>query len=197
VLLTYAPELVMRTSRYEEAFSWTPEQVRSLRAAEDVDRVLATVMFTDVVDSTGRVAALGDRAWRRLIDRHAEVVRREVNRSMGQHIEITGDGVMAIFDAPTRALRCAFSLHETLASLGLQIRAGIHTGEVERREEGVGGIGVHIAARVMAQATAGQVVVTRTVRDLTVGTDLAFAPRGSVSLRGVPGEWELFDVSVG
>jgi class 3 adenylate cyclase/dihydrofolate reductase len=197
VLLTYAPEDAMPTSRYEEAFSWTPEQVRSLRAAEDVDRVLATVMFTDVVDSTGRAVAMGDRAWRRLVDRHAEVVRREVDRWMGEHIEITGDGVMATFDAPTRALRCAFRLHETLGDLGLQIRAGIHTGEVERREAGVGGIGVHIAARVMGQAAAGQVVVTRTVRDLAVGTDLAFAPRGAVSLRGVPGQWELFDVSIG
>jgi class 3 adenylate cyclase/dihydrofolate reductase len=196
VLLTYAPEQVAPTSRYEESFSWTPEQVRSLRAAEDVDRVLATVLFMDVVDSTGRAAAMGDRAWRHLVDRFAEVVRREIDRSMGQNIEITGDGVMATFDAPTRALRCAFRLHETLASLDLPIRAGIHTGEVERREAGVGGIGVHIAARVMAQATAGQVVVTRTVRDLAVGTDLAFAPRGLVSLRGVPGEWELFDVSL-
>jgi class 3 adenylate cyclase len=196
VLLAYAPEQAPRTSPYEEAFSWTAEQVRSLHAAEDVDRVLATVLFTDIVDSTGRAVSMGDRAWRRLVDQFADVVRREVDQSMGQNLEITGDGVMATFDAPTRALRCAFRLHETLAGLGLQIRAGLHTGEVERREAGVGGIGVHIAARVMAQATAGQVVVTRTVRDLAVGTDLAFAPRGLVSLRGVPGEWELFDVSL-
>jgi class 3 adenylate cyclase/dihydrofolate reductase len=197
VLLTYVPEQASPASPYENAFKWTPEQVASLRAAEDVDRVLATVMFTDVVDSTGRVVAMGDRAWRRVVDQHGEVVRREVDRWMGQHIEITGDGVMATFDAPTRALRCAFSLHETLAGLGLQIRAGIHTGEVERREGGFGGIGVHIAARVMTKAGAGEVVVTRTVRDLAVGTDLAFVPRGLATLRGVPGEWELFEVSTG
>jgi class 3 adenylate cyclase len=196
VLLTYAPEGATRTSRYEQAFAWTPEQVRSLRAAEDADRVLATVMFTDVVDSTGRAATMGDRVWRRLVDRHAEVVRREVDLWQGEHVEITGDGVMATFDAPTRALRCAFRLHEMLAGLGLQIRAGIHTGEIERRDEGFGGIGVHIAARVMAQATEGQVVVTRTVRDLAVGGDLAFVSRGSVALRGLPGEWELFDASM-
>jgi class 3 adenylate cyclase len=197
VLLTYAPEDAVPTSPYEETFSWTQDQVRSLRAAEDVDRILATVMFSDVIDSTGRAVAMGDRAWRRLIDQHAQVVRHEVHRWMGQHLEITGDGVMATFDTPTRGIRCAFGLHEALAGLGLEIRAGIHTGEVERREGGVGGIGVHIAARVMAQATAGQVVVTRTVRDLAVGTDLAFAPRGEAALRGVPGVWELFDVSVG
>lgn len=197
VLLKYVPEQAPTPGQYAESFTWTPEQIQSLRAAEDVDRVLATVMFTDVVDSTGKVVAMGDRAWRRVVDQHGEVVRREVDRWMGEHVEITGDGVMATFDAPTRALRCAFSLHETLAGLGLQIRAGIHTGEVERREGGIGGIGVHIAARVMTKAGAGQVVVTRTVRDLAVGTDLAFAPRGFASLRGVPGEWELFDVSIG
>lgn len=197
VLLSYVREQEPPTGRYEQAFSWTPEQVRALREAEDVDRVLATVLFTDVVDSTGRAVAMGDRAWRRLIDRHGEVVRREVDRWMGQNLEITGDGVMATFDAPTRALRCAFSLHEALGAFGLPVRAGIHTGEVERREGGVGGIGVHIAARVMAQAGPGQVLVTRTVRDLAVGTDLTFEPRGLVSLRGVPGQWEIYDVSLG
>jgi class 3 adenylate cyclase/dihydrofolate reductase len=196
VLLSYVPEQSAPTSRYEEAFTWTPEQLRSLQAAEDVDRVLATVLFADVVGSTGLAVAMGDRAWRKLIDQHAEIAHREVDRWMGQHVEITGDEVMATFDTPTRALRCAFRLHEALGRIGLEIRAGVHTGEIERREGGVGGIGVHIAARVMAQASAGQVVVTRTVRDLAVGTDLAFAPRGRVQLRGVPGEWELFDVSV-
>jgi class 3 adenylate cyclase len=119
-----------------------------------------------------------------------------VNRWMGQHVESTGDGIMATFDAPTRALRCAFALHQAVHALGLEMRAAIHTGEIERREGGYGGIGVHIAARVMGQAGADQVVVTRTVRDLATGTDLVFEPMGSVSLRGVPGEWELYLASL-
>ena len=195
VLLKYVAEREQPKGPFAESFVWTEEQVQALRVAEDVDRVLATVMFLDVVDSTGHVTEMGDRAWRRLIDRYVEVVRREVDRWMGEHIEITGDGVMATFDAPTRALRCAFALHEAVTSLGLQIRVGIHTGEVERRDAGFGGIGVHIAARVMGHAGPGRVAVTRTVRDLAVGTNLTFEPRGLVSLKGVPGEWELFDVS--
>lgn len=195
VLLTYVPESAMPTGAYEERFSWTPEQLRSLRLAEDVDRVLATVLFTDVVDSTGRAVAMGDRAWRKVIDRYGEVVRHEVDRWMGERLELTGDGAMATFDAPTRALRCAFGLHAAVADLGLQIRAGIHTGEVERREGGIGGVGVHIAARVMAKAGPGEVLVTRTVRDLAAGIDLQFRALGSVPLRGVPGQWELFAVS--
>jgi class 3 adenylate cyclase len=197
VMLRYVPEESPRAGPFAESFSWTPEQVESLRAAEDVDRVLATVLFSDVVDSTGRLVEVGDRAWRRLIDRHGETVRREIDRWLGEHVEITGDGVMATFETPTRAIRCAFRLAELLSGLGLEARFGIHTGEIERREGGVGGISVHIAARVMSQAGGGQVVVTRTVRDLAVGTDLTFTPRGSAELKGVPGEWELFDVSAG
>jgi class 3 adenylate cyclase/dihydrofolate reductase len=194
VLLTYVPEESAPTSQYVEAFTWTDEQIRSFQAAQNADRVLATVLFTDVVDSTGLAASIGDRAWRELIDRHAEIAHREVDRWMGRNLELTGDGTMATFDTPTRAIRCAFSLGEALGGIGLRIRAGMHTGEIERRAEGVGGIGVHIAARVMAHAGAGEVVVTRTVRDLATGTDLAFEPRGRVTLRGVPSEWELFGV---
>jgi class 3 adenylate cyclase len=158
--------------------------------------VLATVLFTDLVDSTGRAAELGDRAWRRLLDRHDEVARSEVNRWMGQFVKSTGDGILATFDAPTRALRCAFDLDEALAGIGLDVRVAIHTGEIERREADVGGIAVHIAARALGEAGARQVVVTRTVLDLVTGTDLAFTSLGAVSLRGVPGLWELFRASV-
>jgi class 3 adenylate cyclase/dihydrofolate reductase len=196
VLLTYVPEAQEPTSPYLEDFMWTEEQVRSLQAAQNVDRILATVIFTDIVDSTARAAAMGDRAWRQLVDRHYEVATAEAHRWMVQHIESTGDGIMATFDTPTRALRCAFGLRRALDELGLQIRAGIHSGEIERRERGVGGIGVHIAARVLAQAGPGQVLVTRTVRDLTAGTDLEFRSIGSLSLKGVPGEWELLEASV-
>ena len=153
-------------------------------------------MFTDIVDSTGRAAELGDRSWRQLLDRHDEITRAEVERWHGQLVKTTGDGMLATFDAPTRALRCAFSLRGALAGLGLDIRAAIHTGEVELRTNDLGGIGLHIAARALAEAGAGQVIVTRTVRDLATGTDLAFASLGSVGLRGVPGRWELFEASI-
>ncbi len=196
VLLVYVPEAEVPTSRYVEEYSWTQEQIRSLHAAQDTTRVLATVLFTDIVDSTSRAAALGDRAWRQLLDRHDEVVRDEVDRWHGQFVKNTGDGVLATFDAPTRALQAAFGLRDALASMGLPIRAAIHTGEVEVREADVGGIGVHIAARALAEAGEGQIVVTRTVRDLATGTDLGFAPLGSIGLRGVPGTWELFEASV-
>lgn len=197
VLLTYQPASGAPTGPYVEAFSWTQEQVRSMQAAQDVDRVLATVLFTDLVDSTGRAASLGDREWRRLLDRHDEVARTEVSRWIGQFIKSTGDGILATFDAPTRALRCAFDLRDAFGRMELEMRAGIHTGEIERRDDDVGGIGVHIASRALAEAGSSQVVVTRTVRDLATGTDLAFAPLGSVSLRGVPGRWELFEASLG
>jgi class 3 adenylate cyclase len=196
VLLTYAPEHETPTSRYVSEYAWTQDQVRSLHAAQDVDRVLATVLFTDIVDSTRRAAELGDRTWRQLLDRHAELARAEVDRWHGLFVKETGDGILATFDTPTRALRCAFSMLDVLAPLGLEIRAAIHTGEVEQRADDVGGIGVHIAARALSVAGRGRVVATRTVRDLATGTDLNFAPLGSVGLRGVPDNWELFDATL-
>jgi class 3 adenylate cyclase/dihydrofolate reductase len=193
VLLTYVPDPEVPTSRFVEEYQWTHEQIRSLQAAEDIDRTLATVLFADIVDSTGRAATMGDRAWKKLLEQHQRVVHGEIERWHGQNIEFTGDGVMAIFDAPTRALRCAFELIDAARGLDIETRAGIHTGEIERRETGVGGIAVHIAARVLGHADNSQVVVTKTVRDLVTGTDLAFRPLGDVSLRGVPGQWELFE----
>ena len=196
VLLTYVPEGSPRSSRYVADYSWTGEQVRSLQAAQDTTRVLATVLFTDIVDSTGRAASVGDRAWRQLLDRHDEVARSEVDRWHGTFVKNTGDGMLATFDTPTRALRCAFGLHEPLAALGLEIRAAIHTGEVEIRDADVGGIGVHIASRTLAEAGPSRVIVTRTVHDLATGTDLSFASLGSIGLRGVPGQWELFEARI-
>jgi class 3 adenylate cyclase len=197
VLLVYRPESEMPTSEYVETYAWDREQVRSLHAAQNTDRVLATVLFTDIVDSTARAAELGDRGWRQLLDRHDQVSRAEVARWHGQFVKSTGDGLLATFDAPTRALRCAFGLKEALGPLGLEIRAAIHTGEVEMRDGDIGGIGVHIASRALSAAGAQAVVVTRTVRDLATGTDLRFKPLGSVGLRGVPGQWELFEASTG
>ncbi len=173
-------------------FTWTDDQVDYFRAAEDTDRVLATVLFTDIVDSTGRAAAVGDREWRRLLDRHDEAARAEVRRWGGQLVKSTGDGILARFDAPTRALRSALGLCSAARRLDLELRAAIHTGEVEVRGDDIGGIAVNIASRVLSQAGNGQVVVTRTVRDLVIGADLEFRPLGLVSLRGVPGQWELF-----
>jgi class 3 adenylate cyclase/dihydrofolate reductase len=196
-VLTYRTADLAPSSRYVESFAWTGEVMRSWQAAQDAERVLATILFTDIVRSTERAAAIGDQRWRRLLDRHDEVARREVDRFRGRLVKSTGDGILATFDAPTRALRCAFALTDALGDVGLEIRSAIHTGEIEIRDEDVGGIGVHIAARALTQAADRDVVVTRTVRDLATGTDLAFGSLGSVSLRGVPGEWELFNVSVG
>ena len=157
-----------------------------------VSTVLATVLFTDIVDSTGRAAALGDREWRRTLDRHDEAARGEVKRWGGEVVKSTGDGIMARFDAPTRGVHAALALCSAARRLGIEIRAAIHTGEVEIRGADLGGIAVHIASRVLSEAGDGQVVVTRTARELATGTDLEFTPLGTVTLRGVPGEWELF-----
>jgi class 3 adenylate cyclase/dihydrofolate reductase len=178
-------------------YEWTDQQVRSLHAAEDVNRVLATVLFTDIIGSSERAAAMGDKRWRVLLERHDEIVHAEVARWHGQVVKSTGDGILATFDTPTRALRCAFGLADGLASLDLRIRAGIHTGEVETQKDGdVRGIAVHIASRALSAAGDGRLVVTRTVRDLATGADLAFDPMGSVALRGIPGQWELFDATL-
>jgi class 3 adenylate cyclase len=195
VLLTYDRQGSPIPIEEKEAYSWTDEQVRSFHAAADTERVLATVLFTDIVDSTGRAAAMGDSEWRRLLDRHDETARVEVRRWHGQLVKVTGDGILARFESPSRAIRCAFGLQASLARLGIEIRVAVHTGEIEVRGTDIGGIGVHIASRALAEASGEAVVVTRTVRDLATGTDLAFKPLGSVGLRGVPGEWELFEAS--
>jgi class 3 adenylate cyclase len=196
VLLTYQPEQEAPTSPYVEEYSWTEEQVRSLHAAQDADRVLATVLLTDIVESTKRAAQIGDRSWRQLMDRHDEAARAEVTLWLGRLVKCTGDGILATFDAPTRALRCAFGLQEACARLGLEMRAAVHTGEIERRGADIGGIGVHITARAIEKSGPGQVVVTNTVRELATGTDLRFTSRGSVNLRGVPGQWQLFEAAL-
>jgi class 3 adenylate cyclase len=167
--------------------------VTGSRSVEDVDRMLATVLFTDIVDSTALAARLGDRAWRAVLDSHDELVRREVEAHGGVIADFTGDGVVATFSGPGRAVRCALALRDRVHALGVEIRAGLHTGEIARRGDDVAGIGVHIAARVMGLAARGEVLVSRTVKDLVAGSGLEFRDRGSHQLKGVPDSWEVFE----
>ncbi|MEY2404073.1 MAG: hypothetical protein QOD38_1624 [Acidimicrobiaceae bacterium] len=157
-------------------------------------RVLATVLFTDIVGSTERAVALGDTAWRQLLDRHDIRAAEAIEGSGGRLIKTTGDGLLATFDGPSRAIDATHAIQAATTSLGLQIRAGVHTGEVERRGNDVSGIGVHIAARVAGLAQPGEILATRMVRDLTAGSELVFAERGEHALKGVPATWELFAV---
>ena len=161
----------------------------------DRSRFLATVLLTDIVGSTERAAQLGDQRWSQLLDSHDEFARRQVSRFSGTGFKSTGDGLLAVFDGPARAIACAVALRSGVRSLGLELRTGIHTGEIERRGDEVGGIGVHIAARVEAAAQSGEVLVSRTVKDLVVGSGFEFISRGLHALKGVPDEWELFAVS--
>jgi class 3 adenylate cyclase len=158
-------------------------------------RVLATVLFTDIVGSTQQAAELGDRRWRELLDVHDELVGRLVEQWGGRLVKTTGDGALAIFDGPGRGIGCAAAVGEELGGIGLRIRAGLHTGEVELRGGDVGGIAVHIAARVMALAGPGEVLVSRTVRDLVTGSDTVLEDRGTHPLRGVEGSWQLYAVA--
>jgi class 3 adenylate cyclase len=159
------------------------------------ERVLATVLFTDIVDSTSRAAALGDRAWRQVLDRHDRISQSTVADCGGRLVKGTGDGMLATFDAPARGLGCADTLRSSLADAGIAIRAGMHTGEIELRGDDISGIGVHIAARVAALAGSGELLASRTVKDLVAGSGYAFTSRGLHSLKGVPDEWELLAVA--
>jgi class 3 adenylate cyclase len=164
------------------------------RSEPDIDRVLATVMFTDIVDSTRRAAELGDRQWRALLDRHDDIVRQQLARFRGQEVKNLGDGFLATFDGPARAVRCASSICESMRPLGIAVRSGLHTGEVEMKHDDVTGIAVHIAARVAAEAEAGETVVSSTVRDLVAGSGLRFQDRGIRALKGLPEEVHLYSV---
>jgi class 3 adenylate cyclase len=160
----------------------------------DPDRNLATVLFTDIVGSTERAAALGDARWKELLDMHDLVARRQLARYQGRLVQSTGDGLLATFDGPARAVRCALAIRDGLRGLGIEIRVGLHTGETERRGQNVGGMAVHIAARILALARPGELLVSRTVKDLVAGSALAFADRGIHRLKGVPEEWQIFAV---
>jgi class 3 adenylate cyclase len=170
------------------------EFLTGAREAPALDRVLATVMFTDIVGSTKRAAELGDRRWLALLDEHHTVVRRELARYRGTEVKTTGDGFLATFDGPARAIRCARSIVEETRRLGLEVRTGLHTGECEMVGDDVRGIAVHTAARVAAAAASGEVLVSSTVKDLVAGAGIRFVERGTRPLKGVPGKWGLFAV---
>jgi class 3 adenylate cyclase/pimeloyl-ACP methyl ester carboxylesterase len=159
------------------------------------DRVLATVLFTDIVDSTRRAAEIGDRDWHALLDAHDAVVRAQLSRFRGREVNTSGDGFLAMFDGPQRAIRCAMAIRDAVQALGIEVRAGLHTGECEVRGDDIGGIGVHIGARVSALAGPNDVLVSSTLRDLVIGSGLEFEERGIHELKGVPGEWHLFAVA--
>jgi class 3 adenylate cyclase len=159
------------------------------------DRVLATVLFTDIVDSTRRAAQMGDRDWHALLDAHDAVVRAQLNRFRGRELNTSGDGFLAMFDGPQRAIRCAMSIRDAVQALGIDVRAGVHTGECEVRGDDIGGIAVHIGARVSALAGPNEVLVSSTLRDLVIGSGLEFDDRGTHELKGVPGEWRLSAVA--
>ncbi|HUQ00680.1 MAG TPA: adenylate/guanylate cyclase domain-containing protein [Aeromicrobium sp.] len=171
------------------------EFVTGTRRAVEVDRILATVMFTDIVDSTQQASAMGDKAWRDLLDAQNEVLRHELVRFRGREVKTLGDGMLATFDGPARAIRCGLAMTEAVRALGVQVRVGVHTGEVELvGDDDVAGIAVHIAARVGAKADTGEVLVSGTVKDLVAGSGITFADRGQHVLKGIPDEWRLFAV---
>jgi pimeloyl-ACP methyl ester carboxylesterase len=175
------------------------EEVRAFltgaRVAEEPDRVLATVMFTDVVESTGTAAALGDRRWTDLLDAHDHAIRRELEAFRGREIKTTGDGFLATFDGPARGIRCARAIRAAATDLHIDVRVGLHTGEIELRGDDISGLAVHIGQRVSATAEPGEIVVSSTVKDLVAGSGIEFEDRGEQELKGVPGTWRLFAVT--
>ena len=180
---------------WRDSFQAVAEFLTGHQAQVDDDRVLATVLFTDIVGSTRMAAEIGDSNWRALLDAHDAVVRSQLARFRGREVNTSGDGFLATFDGPQRAIRCAMAIRDAVQPLGIEVRAGLHTGECELRGDDIGGIAVHIGARVSALAKANDVLVSSTLRDLVIGSGLEFDDRGMHTLKGVPGEWHLFAVA--
>jgi class 3 adenylate cyclase len=201
----HIPDARLIEQRGDDHFPWLGDADGVLDAIEefvtgsrhrvDEDRILATVLFTDIVESTSRAAEIGDRRWRELLDAHDEIATREVARFRGRHVKSTGDGMLAVFDGPARGVRCAEAVRDAVDELGLAVRAGLHVGECEMRGDDVGGLAVHIGARVAGLAGPGEILVSRTVRDLVAGSGLRFAERGEHGLKGVPDRWPLYAVA--
>jgi class 3 adenylate cyclase len=171
------------------------EFLTGVRGGSGAERILATVLFTDIVGSTERAAVLGDQRWRDLLDSHDEAIRRQLERFRGREVDTAGDGFFATFDSPGRAIECALAIRDSLKAFNIDVRAGVHTGEIEVRGDHVAGMTVHIGARVSSLAGTGEVLVSSTVKDLVAGSSVEFANRGEHELKGVPGTWRLFAVS--
>ena len=179
----------------EQILAEVEEFLTGARHAGEIDRVLATVMFTDIVDSTGQAAKLGDSRWRALLESHDQLVRERLESYRGREVKTTGDGFLITFDGPARAIHCARSIVRQVPSLGVEVRAGLHTGECEQIDHDVSGVAVNIGARIGAMAAGGEVLVSSTVKDLVVGSGIEFEDRGLRELKGMPGEWHLFAVA--
>jgi len=206
-LAAHIPGARLARIRGADNFLWAGDQtemvgqiqefVTGQRATSEPDRLLSTVLFTDIVGSTDLAARIGDRRWHELLEEHHAIVRTELKRFRGREIDTAGDGFLATFDGPARGIRCALAIGSALRSLGLEIRAGLHTGEIELMGGNIGGIAVHIAARVSALAGPGEVLVTRTVTELVAGSGVTFEDHGDRELKGVPGKWQLYAVTGG
>jgi len=191
----FGPGLGDQESLFAALQSFLDDVTQGKQSDAEPDRVLSTVLFTDIVGATSRAAELGDRAWRELLERHHEVVRTQLGRFRGREVDTAGDGFFASFDGPARAIACARAIVETMPELGLEVRAGLHTGECELIDGKVAGIAVHTGARVAANAQPGEVLVSSTVKDLVAGSGITFQDRGQHELKGIPGEWHLYAVA--
>jgi class 3 adenylate cyclase len=190
----FAPQLGDPDRFFAELESFLKEVVEGEPWEPYPDRILATVLFTDIVESTARAAELGDRAWRQMLQKHHETVRAQLGRFRGKEMDTTGDGFFATFDGPARAIRCAFAIRESVRELDLEVRAGLHSGECELVDGKAGGIAVHIGARVASLAEPGEVLVSSTVKDLVAGSGIEFEDRGEHQLKGISEAWHLFTV---
>lgn len=195
-LLDGADTIPFHAGDFGPTLDHVEEFLTGKREAIRGDRVLATVLFTDIVASTALASSLGDQRWLDLLEHHNRIVRAQLDRFRGREVKMTGDGCVAIFDGPARAVSCAVEIMEQVSAIGLELRAGIHTGEVELRDGDIAGVGVHIASRVMSHAEKGGILVSGTVKDLVVGSGIDFAPCGTFDLKGVPGEWHLYQPKV-
>jgi class 3 adenylate cyclase/pimeloyl-ACP methyl ester carboxylesterase len=190
----FSPSRGDQEKLFEELENFLGDVAAGKQPEVEPDRVLATVLFSDIVGSSEKAASLGDRAWRELLERHHELVRRELARFRGQEVDTAGDGFLAAFDGPARAIRCGCAIAESMPELGLDVRVGLHTGECELVDGKVAGIAVHTGARVAALALPGEVLVSSTVKDLVAGSGLVFRDRGAHTLKGIPGRWQLYAV---
>jgi class 3 adenylate cyclase len=189
------PDLGDQEQLFAELEQFIADVVEGKAAKPEADRILATVLFTDIVGSSEKASALGDSAWRELLERHHELVRRQLTRFRGVEVDTAGDGFFASFDGPARAIRCACAIVESMPELGLEVRAGLHAGECELANGKVAGIAVHTGARVASLAQPEDVLVSSTVKDLVAGSEIGFEDRGSHELKGIPGKWRLYAVS--